>query len=53
MQLGGVRGWVGGGGPDQLNLKCQDLSKSAFLGSGGDDPDHLTNTLRVWRLMNY
>ena len=25
----------GGGGPDQLNPKCQDLSKSAFSGWGG------------------
>ena len=32
-----------GGGSEQLNLKCQDLSKSAFLGvgGGGGGPDHL------------
>ena len=53
MQLGGVGGWVAGGSPDQLNQNCQDLSKSAFSGRGGGDPDHLTNTIRVWRLMNY
>ena len=33
----------GGGGPDQLNPKCQDLSKSAFLGERerGGGPDQL------------
>ena len=30
---GGLWG-AGGGGPDQLNPKCQDLSKSAFSGGG-------------------
>ena len=40
-ELPETRGGAWGGCPDQLNSKCQDLSKSAYLGGGLSGPDQL------------